>query len=84
MQFFHSAHGYRELLEVVVEGVVVTVGEIKRGKVGLHQWSVVQGHFHEVQHGRDNSCPCIDYPECLLECAIYPLGLTVGLWVERT
>ena len=46
---FHYALGYCKLPDVVIESVVVAVGEVVLRKVGFHQVRVVYCHLHDVQ-----------------------------------
>ena len=68
-----------KLREVVVEGGVVTVSEVVRRKVGLHQGCVVHRHFHDIQDVEPISVLVLGDSEELLDGAIHSLGLSVGL-----
>ena len=81
---FHSFLGSCELREVVVEGRVVTVSEVVRRKVGLHQGCVVHGNFNDIQEVEPTSVLVLGDSEKLLDGAIHSLGLTIGLGVEST
>ena len=54
------------------------------GKVGFHQWGVVHGHLHYVQDVGPVPVLVLGDSGKLLDCSIQSLGLTVGLWLERT
>ena len=79
MLLFHSALG-----EVVIKSVVVSVCEVARGKIGLHQVSVVHGHLHDAQDVEPISVFVLCDSEKLLDGTVHSLGLTVGLGVEST
>ena len=82
--FFHPFLGSCELGEIVVEGVVVTKGEVVRGKIGFHQWCIVYRHFHDVQDVEPVSVLVLGDSEKLLDSAIHSLGFSVDLGVEST
>ena len=82
--FFHSFLGSCKFGEVVVEGGVVTEGEVVRGKVCLQQGRVVRRHFHDVQEVEPVSVLVLGDSEKLLDGAVHSLGLPVGLGVEST
>ena len=82
--FLHSSVGPCELREVVVESRVVSVREVILEKVGFHQESVVNGHFHDVQDVEPVSVLVLGDSEKLLDSAVHSLGLPVGLGVEST
>ena len=68
----------------MVEGGLVAVGELERGKVGFHQWRVVYRHFHDVQDVEPIPVLVLGYPEELLDGVIRSLGLSVGMRVKST
>ena len=82
--FFHSFLGSCELGEVVVEGGVVTVGEVEWGKIVFHQWRIIYRHFHDVQDVEPVPVLILGDPEKLLDSSVHSLGLPFGLGVEGT
>ena len=80
----HSFLGACKLREVVVEGGVVTVGEVVLGEVGFNQWCVVHRYLHDIQDVEPIPVLVLGYSEKLLDGAIHSLGLSVGLSVEGT
>ena len=63
---------------------MVTVSEIVRRKVVLHQGCVVHRHFHDVHDVEPISVLVPGDSEKLLDGAVHSLGLPVGLVVEST
>ena len=80
--FFYSFLGSCELGEVVIESVVVTVGEVVWGEIVFHQGRVVHRHFYDVQDVELIPVLVLGDSEKLLDGAVHSLGLSVGLGME--